>query len=62
MKCKNCKYWALEKYCRRHSPKVIRVETPESKKRTHWQEDAHLVTRWPETLPSEGCGEFKEQG
>ena len=61
MKCRDCKFWVLEKQCRRHSPVVISVETPESKKTTHWQENSHIESRWPETLGHEGCGEFEKK-
>ena len=58
MLCEACKYWKQGE-CRKHPPVVIRVETPESIKRTPWQTNSHLVTRWPETKSWEGCGEGK---
>ena len=61
MKCGECKFWVLQKQCRVRSPVVMRIETPESQKRTHYQENTHLVTRWPETLSSEWCGEFESK-
>jgi len=63
--CKNCKWWerkhSHEGECRRHSPVVIQVETPASKKTTHYQTNIHLVTRWPSTLFSQGCGDFEKE-
>ena len=60
MKCMACKYWE-QGQCHKYVPVCIRVETPKSIKRTHWETNSHLVTRWPETRSWEGCGEGEKK-
>lgn len=58
--CENCKFW-VSGDCRKHPPVVMTVETPESKKRTHYQESTHQVTCWPQTKSWQGCGDWEKK-
>lgn len=51
-KCKDCRFWQQDKKagdCRRHPPRIIVFS----------DEEGDYETRFPETFPTEWCGEFQ---